>query len=174
MHDEVCVHPSAREHLACADDVPGLEVAKTGSRASCGLPGCARRVRVGSASPRSRSIARPSRAICSHDASPWQVIPARTGLGPPTLLTSTRAKAGCISRWCSTWPRGAWWVVAAHPDRSGPHPGALRMALTRRGAPAGGLHHSDRGGQYACAAYQQLLEHTGMLPSMKSERRLLG
>lgn len=42
---------------------------------------------------------------------------------------------------------------------------ALRMALTRRGA-RGGLHHSDRGVQYASAAYQQLLEEAGFTPSM--------
>jgi putative transposase len=34
---------------------------------------------------------------------------------------------------------------------------ALRMALARRGAVAGLLHHSDRGVQYACDAYRQLL-----------------
>ena len=42
---------------------------------------------------------------------------------------------------------------------------ALRMALTHRGA-QGGLHHSDRGVQYASAAYQQLLTQAGFTPSM--------
>ena len=42
---------------------------------------------------------------------------------------------------------------------------ALRMALTHRGA-RGGLHHSDRGVQYASAAYQQLLTEAGFTPSM--------
>lgn len=42
---------------------------------------------------------------------------------------------------------------------------ALRMALTRRGA-RGGLHHSDRGVQYASLAYQQLLHAAGFTPSM--------
>ena len=42
---------------------------------------------------------------------------------------------------------------------------ALRMALSHR-RPAAGLHHSDRGLQYACAAYQQLLQHAGLIPSM--------
>ena len=43
--------------------------------------------------------------------------------------------------------------------------GALRMALTHRGA-HGGLHHSDRGVQYASAAYRQLLADAGLTASM--------
>jgi transposase InsO family protein len=35
---------------------------------------------------------------------------------------------------------------------------ALQMALTRRKPEAGLLHHSDRGVQYACTMYRQLLE----------------
>jgi transposase InsO family protein len=42
---------------------------------------------------------------------------------------------------------------------------ALRMALTCRGA-RGGLHHSDRGVQYASLAYQQLLHAAGFTASM--------
>lgn len=42
---------------------------------------------------------------------------------------------------------------------------ALRMALHHRGA-RGGLHHSDRGVQYASAAYQRLLRQAGFIPSM--------
>jgi transposase InsO family protein len=42
---------------------------------------------------------------------------------------------------------------------------ALRMALTHRGA-RGGLHHSDRGVQYASAAYQHLLAGAGWTSSM--------
>lgn len=42
---------------------------------------------------------------------------------------------------------------------------ALRMALTHRGA-RGGLHHSDRGAQYASAAYQRLLKEAGFEASM--------
>jgi putative transposase len=33
---------------------------------------------------------------------------------------------------------------------------ALRMALGRRGPAPGLMHHSDRGSQYACGAYQEL------------------
>lgn len=42
---------------------------------------------------------------------------------------------------------------------------ALRMALTQRGA-RGGVHHSDRGAQYASHAYQQLLREADFTASM--------
>lgn len=42
---------------------------------------------------------------------------------------------------------------------------ALRMALLHRGA-HGGLHHSDRGVQYASAAYRRLLTEAGFTTSM--------
>lgn len=42
---------------------------------------------------------------------------------------------------------------------------ALRMALQHRGA-RGGLHHSDRGVQYASRPYQQLLHRAGFTQSM--------
>lgn len=43
---------------------------------------------------------------------------------------------------------------------------ALRMALTARRPAPGLLHHSDRGVQYACGAYRQLLEANGLRASM--------
>jgi len=43
---------------------------------------------------------------------------------------------------------------------------ALAMAYWRRKPTAGLLHHSDRGSQYACQQYQQLLAHYRMVPSM--------
>jgi transposase InsO family protein len=43
---------------------------------------------------------------------------------------------------------------------------ALEMALNRRGALVGLLHHSDRGVQYTCSAYQSLLEAHGIRCSM--------
>lgn len=43
---------------------------------------------------------------------------------------------------------------------------ALRQALTRRGAPTGLLHHSDRGMHYTGRAYQQLLQRHGCTGSM--------
>jgi putative transposase len=42
---------------------------------------------------------------------------------------------------------------------------ALRMAFTHRGA-RGGVHHSDRGVQYASGAYRQLLKDAGFIASM--------
>ena len=46
---------------------------------------------------------------------------------------------------------------------------ALQMALAARRPAPGMLHHSDRGSQYACAAYRQLLDAHGILPSMSKK-----
>lgn len=43
---------------------------------------------------------------------------------------------------------------------------ALRRALALRSAPAGMIHHSDRGVHYACADYRKLLKTHGITPSM--------
>ena len=43
---------------------------------------------------------------------------------------------------------------------------ALRMALARRHPEPGLLHHSDRGSQYTCQDYQQLLARAGIVVSM--------
>jgi putative transposase len=43
---------------------------------------------------------------------------------------------------------------------------ALRMALRRRGAPEGLVHHSDRGSQYASGDYTTLLKSRGIAISM--------
>ena len=43
---------------------------------------------------------------------------------------------------------------------------ALLMAINLRKPPAGLLHHSDRGSQYASQAYQALLKQHGMICSM--------
>jgi len=43
---------------------------------------------------------------------------------------------------------------------------ALKQALGRRNPPAGLIHHSDRGSQYASHAYQRLLQQFGMVSSM--------
>ena len=43
---------------------------------------------------------------------------------------------------------------------------ALKMALEQRKPAIGLLHHSDRGVQYACEAYQSLMESKGMVSSM--------
>jgi putative transposase len=43
---------------------------------------------------------------------------------------------------------------------------ALTMALTQERPARGGLHHSDRGAQYASRAYQDVLTRAGFTPSM--------
>lgn len=43
---------------------------------------------------------------------------------------------------------------------------ALRMALARRRPPAGLIHHTDRGVQYAAADYRELLVHHQLISSM--------
>jgi transposase InsO family protein len=43
---------------------------------------------------------------------------------------------------------------------------ALEMALKQRRPPAGLVHHSDRGVQYASVAYRQVLAQAGVIPSM--------
>jgi transposase InsO family protein len=43
---------------------------------------------------------------------------------------------------------------------------ALLMAIWRRKPGRGLIHHSDRGSQYACHDYQDILQEHGMIPSM--------
>src|SRR5579871_4223352 len=43
---------------------------------------------------------------------------------------------------------------------------ALQHAITNRQPPPGVIHHSDRGIQYSCSEYVQLLKDNGMVPSM--------
>jgi len=43
---------------------------------------------------------------------------------------------------------------------------ALRVALRNRRPPPGLLHHSDRGSQYACGDYRDLLDEHGLICSM--------
>ncbi len=57
------------------------------------------------------------------------------------------------------------WSMADHL-RSELTRSALEMALARRRPPPGLLHHSDRGVQYACEAYQRLMIAAGLRCSM--------
>lgn len=57
------------------------------------------------------------------------------------------------------------WAMRQHVDAALVQE-ALWMALGRRQPAAGLLHHSDRGSQYACQAYQGLLAHAGVRCSM--------
>lgn len=43
---------------------------------------------------------------------------------------------------------------------------ALQRALAKRRPAKGLIHHSDRGIQYACQSYRQLLQAAGLIPSM--------
>jgi len=43
---------------------------------------------------------------------------------------------------------------------------ALEMAIGARNPAPGLIHHSDRGVQYACGAYQKIIKRAGMRPSM--------
>ena len=43
---------------------------------------------------------------------------------------------------------------------------ALKQAIGRRNPPAGLIHHSDRGSQYASGEYQKLLKKHEIIPSM--------
>jgi hypothetical protein len=57
------------------------------------------------------------------------------------------------------------WVVSRNLD-AGIAVEALRRALAVRPAPAGLVHHSDRGVHYACTEYRALLASRGIAPSM--------
>lgn len=57
------------------------------------------------------------------------------------------------------------WALAEHM-REALVEDALQMALARRNPPAGLLHHSDRGVQYASSAYQACLKQAGIVVSM--------
>ena len=57
------------------------------------------------------------------------------------------------------------WAVSRNLD-AGIAVEALRRALALRPAPAGMVHHSDRGVHYACTDYRVLLASHGITPSM--------
>jgi putative transposase len=64
------------------------------------------------------------------------------------------------------------WAMSPHIDGALVQE-ALRMALGRRQPAAGLLHHSDRGSQYACQAYQGLLANAGVRCSMSRKGECL-
>ena len=57
------------------------------------------------------------------------------------------------------------WAVSRNIDRKLTL-GALKMAVERRKPPAGVIHHSDRGVQYACKEYMKMLEERDFRVSM--------
>jgi transposase InsO family protein len=58
------------------------------------------------------------------------------------------------------------WSMTDHLRADGGVAEALAMAISRRGPGAGLLHHSDRGVQYACELYRDLLARHGIVCSM--------
>ncbi|MTI00407.1 DDE-type integrase/transposase/recombinase [Roseibium sp. RKSG952] len=48
----------------------------------------------------------------------------------------------------------------------------LKRAIMSRRPTKGLIHHSDRGAQYACGAYQKLINLNGMTASMSPKRKL--
>ena len=61
--------------------------------------------------------------------------------------------------------RAVGWAMSCRIDRQLTI-AALGMALGRRRPVSGLIHHSDRGSQYACYDYQQLLSSNGLICSM--------
>jgi len=57
------------------------------------------------------------------------------------------------------------WALDRHMEAALPL-AALRMAIDERGAPAGLVHHSDRGSQYASSDYTDLLKQHGIAIGM--------
>lgn len=57
------------------------------------------------------------------------------------------------------------WATSARPEQALALE-ALHLAVSQRRPAAGLLHHSDRGGPYASANYQELLDHHGIVCSM--------
>jgi putative transposase len=103
----------------------------------------------------------------------------------PNLMAAAAAPTGPDQIWVSdiTYVRTdtGWLYVAAILDRwsrrlvglaMAPHmetslvEGALAQAVRGRRPPAGCLHHSDRGSQYASAAYRARLTQAGLVASM--------
>ena len=64
------------------------------------------------------------------------------------------------------------WSLDSHMD-SGLVKGALEMAIGRRHPEAGLIHHTDRGSQYACHAYRDMLSEHGMVCSMSRKGECL-
>ena len=97
----------------------------------------------------------------------WRCRPGATRSGWLTSPAWTRTKAG--STWPVCWtgtPGGASaWAMDDTLATSLPL-AALDMALKHRQPAVGLVHHSDRGVQYASAAYRQRLAAAGVQPSM--------
>jgi len=141
----------------------------------CGRMRVARLMKANGLSPRPRRRFRPLRLTDSgHD---FPVAPNLLAHRMPTLqpdavwvadityvptLEGWLYVAGVLDR-CTR--RCVGWAMSPSLETSLPL-AALDMALTQRKPPTGLVHHSDRGVQYASAAYRQRLAQAGVVPSM--------
>ena len=82
---------------------------------------------------------------------------ARRRDGPPTSPTCRPMRAGSPWRACSTWAAVASWVGrwAISLETGLPHGTRCGWHCVNGSPPAGLLHHSDRGCQYASEAYRE-------------------
>jgi putative transposase len=95
-----------------------------------------------------------------------------TAAAPDQVWVSDITYLGCQEGWeylatvmdlCSR--RIVGWAMQSTLDRSLTLK-ALQMAIAQRRPGPGLIHHSDRGVQYACGDYQDLLAEHGAIPSM--------
>jgi transposase InsO family protein len=118
-------------------------------------------------------------------------VPSRT-IPPHPIAPNTLARRFAPAQWPARdrawvsditylWTREGWlylavvldlasrrvvgWACAPRLDRTLALT-ALQRAITTRRPPPGLLHHSDRGGQYACREYQERLATAAITPSM--------
>jgi len=104
--------------------------------------------------------------------------PRRTGspaTSPPRPPTTSGSRTSLQVRTREGWlflailldaSRGGLWGGLPPRPRAGRRVEALHGAVARRRPAAGLVHHSDRGGSYASANYQELLDQHGMVCSM--------
>ncbi|HUG12370.1 MAG TPA: IS3 family transposase [Opitutaceae bacterium] len=139
---------------------------RTGSRDSCGRRACGRRAPGSSASRRSRSTSSRPRRTCSIGSSRSSATPGltRSWAADITYIPTREGWLYLAVILDLATRRVVGWALRARLDQELAL-AALRMALQHRGA-CGGLHHSDRGVQYASAAYQRLLNEAGFTVSM--------
>jgi len=141
----------------------------------CGRHRIARLMRQGSLRSLSRRRFRPSSLTDSNHE--WPIAPNRLREGALPLRRDTvwvadityvntdegwLYVAAVVDRWTR---RCVGWAMGESLATSLPL-AALNMALEHRHPPAGLIHHSDRGVQYASESYRQRLAAAGVVPSM--------
>jgi len=94
----------------------------------------------------------------------WQSAP-----GPRDRCHGRPHRPRLVESWSqsSMSAAGGWWALAMSPILDAPlTSAALRMALRQRQPGRTLIVHSDRGSQFASAAYRQVLAEHGLLASM--------